>query len=149
MAAYYKVNSVQEDCAKCFAVHILKFAILQITWNKEYQTLGFQIFKNKSSILILFVLFFDVVCKISNFNKWTAKHLVKASSTELTLNIKLLVFGSFCRLQLHASALLYFSWKCIAPAHILKFILLLKILKLIKVNFFMGFFMLPKYCAHL
>ena len=28
---YGKVNSVQEACAKCFAVHILKFEILQIT----------------------------------------------------------------------------------------------------------------------
>ena len=28
---YSKVNSVQEACAKCFAVHILKFEILQIT----------------------------------------------------------------------------------------------------------------------
>ena len=28
---YHKVNSVQEACAKCFAVHILKFEILQIT----------------------------------------------------------------------------------------------------------------------
>ena len=26
-----KVNSVQEACAKCFAVHFLKFEILQIT----------------------------------------------------------------------------------------------------------------------
>ena len=26
-----KVNSVQEACAKCFAVHILKFEILQTT----------------------------------------------------------------------------------------------------------------------
>jgi hypothetical protein len=26
-----KVNSVQEACAKCFAVHTLKFEILQIT----------------------------------------------------------------------------------------------------------------------
>ena len=26
-----KVNPVQEACAKCFAVHILKFEILQIT----------------------------------------------------------------------------------------------------------------------
>ena len=26
-----KVNSVQEACAKCFVVHILKFEILQIT----------------------------------------------------------------------------------------------------------------------
>ena len=26
-----KVSSIQEACAKCFAVHILKFKILQIT----------------------------------------------------------------------------------------------------------------------
>ena len=26
-----KVNSVQEACAKCFAVHLLKFEILQVT----------------------------------------------------------------------------------------------------------------------
>ena len=57
----FKVKSVQEACAKCFAVHILKFEILQITWrkwNKEHQTLSFQFFINKSSILMLFVLFF-------------------------------------------------------------------------------------------
>ena len=30
-AAALEVNSVQEACTKCFAVHILKFEILQIT----------------------------------------------------------------------------------------------------------------------
>ena len=29
--------------------------------------------------------FFHVICKISNFNLWTAKHLAQASCTELTL----------------------------------------------------------------
>ena len=29
-----KVNSLQEACAKCFAVHMLKFEFLQITWKK-------------------------------------------------------------------------------------------------------------------
>ena len=61
MHGNHKVNSVQEACAKCFAVHILKFEILQITWkkwNKEHQTLSFQFFINKSSILMFFVLFF-------------------------------------------------------------------------------------------
>ena len=29
--------------------------------------------------------FFHVVCKISNFNMWTSKHLAQASVTELTL----------------------------------------------------------------
>ena len=32
-----KVNSVQEGCAKFFAVHLLKFEILQITWKKKHQ----------------------------------------------------------------------------------------------------------------
>ena len=65
---YHKVNSVQEACAKCFVVHIFKFEILQITLkklNKEHQTLSFQFFTNKVHILI----FFHVVCKISNSNK--------------------------------------------------------------------------------
>ena len=46
----HKVNSVQEAFTKCFAVHILKFEILQITWNKwneQHQTLSFQFFINK------------------------------------------------------------------------------------------------------
>ena len=85
-----KVNSVQEACAKCFAFHILKFEILQITWkkwNKEHQTLSFQFFINKS-ILMFSLLIFHVVCKISNFDMWTAKHLAQASCTELTLSLK-------------------------------------------------------------
>ena len=38
---------MQEACAKCFAVQVLKFEILQITWekwNKEHQTHSFQFF---------------------------------------------------------------------------------------------------------
>ena len=31
------------------------------------------------------ILFFHAVCKVSNFNMWTAKHLAQASWTELTL----------------------------------------------------------------
>ena len=81
----FKVDSA---CAKCFAVRILKFEILQITWkkwNKEHQTLSFQFFTNIFSILMFLVLFFHVVFRISNFDKWTAKHFAKASCTELTL----------------------------------------------------------------
>ena len=88
MEWWCKVNSVQEACAKCFVVHILKFEILQITWkkwNKEQQTLSFQFFTNTFSILMFFVLIFHVVCKISNLIKWIAKHLSQASCTELTL----------------------------------------------------------------
>ena len=54
-------------------------------WNKEYQTLSFQFFINNYSLLMLFVLFFHVVCKISSFNIWTAKHLAQVSCTELSL----------------------------------------------------------------
>ena len=61
-------QSVQEACAKCFSVHILKFEILQITWHK-HQTLSFQFFTDRFNILMFFVLFFHVVFKISNFNK--------------------------------------------------------------------------------
>ena len=84
----FKVNSVQKTCAKCFAVHILEFEILKITWkkwNKEHHTLSFQFFTNRFNILMFFVLFFHVVWKISNFNLWTGKHLAHASCTELTL----------------------------------------------------------------
>ena len=95
-----KVNSVQEDCAKCFANHILRSEILQITWKNEtkHQTLSFQFFTNRFSILMFFILFFHVVCKISNFNKWTAKYLAQASRscTELTLKgVSDLHFGNF------------------------------------------------------
>ena len=56
-------------------------------WKKEHKTLSFQFFINKSSIFVLFVLFFHLVYKIPNFNTWTAKHLVQASYTESTLLI--------------------------------------------------------------
>ena len=50
----YKVNSVQEACA------ILEFEILQITRKKlNKETLSFQFFTNRSSILMFFVLFFS------------------------------------------------------------------------------------------
>ena len=84
-----KINSVQEACAKCFAVHMLKFEIfLQVTWkiwNKEHRTLIFLFFIYTSSILMHFVLFFHVVFKISNFDMWNAKHLAQVSCTELNL----------------------------------------------------------------
>ena len=52
-----KVNSVQEAGAKCFTVHILKF---EIKWKNETKNiiLVCQFFINKSSIWMLFVLFF-------------------------------------------------------------------------------------------
>ena len=83
-----KFNSVQEACPKCFAVHILKFEILPTTWkkqNKKHQNARSIDEKLQTKSLMFFVSFFYVICKISNFNMWTAKHLVQASCTELTL----------------------------------------------------------------
>ena len=84
-----KVNSVQEACAKCFAVHILKFEILQTTWKDKTKNIKMLDLlsseKLKSKGLISLFHFFHVICKISNFNMWTAKHLAQASCTELTL----------------------------------------------------------------
>ena len=37
---------------------------------------------------VLCSIFFHVICKISNFTMWTAKHLVQASCAELTLQEK-------------------------------------------------------------
>ena len=55
---------------------------------KKNQTLSFQFFINKSNILMFFVSLFHVVCKISNFDTWTTKHLAQPSCTELTLHWK-------------------------------------------------------------
>ena len=63
-------------------------------WNKEHQTFSFQFFTNRFSILMFLVLFFHLVCKISNFNMWTAKHLAQASCTELTLQFLFIHFLS-------------------------------------------------------
>ena len=61
---FFKLNSVQEACAKCFAVHLLKFEILQMTWKKmKEKTLVYSF----SSIDLIFWWFFYVV---SNFNMY-------------------------------------------------------------------------------
>ena len=63
-----KVNSVEEACTKYLVGQILKFEILPITheiYETEHQILCFQFFTNRFSIMI----FFNVVCKISNFNQ--------------------------------------------------------------------------------
>ena len=51
-------------------------------WNKEHQIFSYEFFTNRAIILMFFVLFFHVVCEISNLNRWTAKHLAQASCTE-------------------------------------------------------------------
>ena len=65
-----KVNSVQEPCAKCFAVHILEYEILETTWKdmtKKHQNARSIGEKLKSKSLMFFVSFFHEICKISNF----------------------------------------------------------------------------------
>ena len=86
-----KVNSLQEACAKFFAVHILKFEILQTTWknkkqNKKHQNKDLLLKNWKLRVWCSLFHFSRVICKISKFNMWTGKHLAQASCTELTLN---------------------------------------------------------------
>ena len=57
----YLIPTVQEACAKYFAVQKSKIEIFQITWkrwNKEHQTHSFQFFTNVFIILTFLVLFF-------------------------------------------------------------------------------------------
>ena len=65
-----KVNSVQEACAKCFAVHILKFEILQTTWKnkikKKHQNVRSIGGKLKTKSLMFFVSFCDE-CDLQDF----------------------------------------------------------------------------------
>ena len=73
--------------------------------NKEHQTLSYQFFINRSSILMFFVLFFHVVCKISNFDIWTAKLLEQASCTELSL-----ILPFFYHLPTSVCTFLHWTW---------------------------------------
>ena len=78
---YIKVNSVQEACPYCFAIHLLRFEILQTTCknqkpNQKHQNAKSIDEKLKTKGLEFFVLFFfHVISKNSKFNMWTAKHL--------------------------------------------------------------------------
>ena len=65
---HIKVSSVQEPCAKCFAVHISKFEILQTTWkkqNKKHQNVRSIDEKLKTKSLMFFVSFFS--CDLQDF----------------------------------------------------------------------------------
>ena len=66
------------------------FSVMSLTENQlfcsfagsDLQAISFQFFNNKPCILIVFVCFFHVVCKISNFNMWTVKHLAQVNSVQ-------------------------------------------------------------------
>ena len=49
-----KVNSVQEACAKCFGVHILRFEILQITLENGTKNIGLLVFSFSPIDLLAF-----------------------------------------------------------------------------------------------
>ena len=61
--------------AKCFVVHKLKLEIMASHLKKQ----------NKNYQSTRFISFFHVICEISNFNTWTAKHLAQVSCNKLTL----------------------------------------------------------------
>ena len=63
------LKSTQEAWAKCFAVHILKFEILQnhLQKNDANQTLSFQFFTNRFSILMGFFWIFSCVLQDFKF----------------------------------------------------------------------------------
>ena len=104
-----KVNSVQEACTKCFAVPILKFEILQTTWKnktKNIKMLHLLVKNWKLRVWSSLFHFFYVICKISDFNMWTAKHLAQASCTELTLLFSSFQLTNASKLSLYLQALI-------------------------------------------
>ena len=61
---------------------------LATTWKNKTKNIKMRQMLVKNSKLRVWCSlfnFFHVICKISNFNMWTAKHLSKSSCTELTL----------------------------------------------------------------
>ena len=56
---FVEVNSVQEAWAKCFAVHILKFEIMQITWKNETKNIRLLVFSFSSINLALLCFVFS------------------------------------------------------------------------------------------
>ena len=83
-----KVSLVQDACIKSFLVYLLKFEILQTTRKKQrkkHQNLLVK--KWKLRVWGSLFHFFHAICKISNFDTWTARHLAQASFTELTLKV--------------------------------------------------------------
>ena len=72
-----KVNSMQKACAKSLAVHLLKFEILQTTWNnktKNISMLNVLVKYWKLRVWCSLFHFFMWFARFFNFNMWTAKH---------------------------------------------------------------------------
>ena len=63
--------------------------------------------------------FFHVICKILNFDMWTAKHLVQASCTELTLTAQT-IFSLFRLIKWQQLAFLYLTIGQRSPTFIVR-----------------------------
>ena len=66
-------------------IKIQKHANHMKNQNKNHQNTKSIGKKLKTKGLMFFSHFFHVICKISNLNMWTTKHLAQASFTDLTL----------------------------------------------------------------
>ena len=64
---FHKVNSVQEACAKCFAVQVLKFEILQITWKNETKNIRPLVFSFSSKLLAFWSFLFCFFMWLQDF----------------------------------------------------------------------------------
>ena len=86
LCKYHCVKSTQY---KRLAPNALRFTYQNLKScksHKKYETLSFQFFTNRFSILMFFISFFHFICRISNSDKWAAKHLAQVSCTEFTLS---------------------------------------------------------------
>ena len=88
---YFKVNSIQEACAKCFAVQILEFEILQITWKKDIWLLVFSLSSINPAIWWFFSFFFQ----------WFARFQISISELQ-SIWRKLLVLSWIYRLLIYS-----------------------------------------------
>ena len=82
-----KVNSVQEACAKCFAVHILKFEILQIIWKNKTKNIKMLIIWVKNWKL-------RVLCSLFHFFIWFARFQILICEVQ-SIWRKLLILSSY------------------------------------------------------
>ena len=78
-----KVNSVQEACTKCFAVHKLKNEILQITWKNETKNIRPLVFSFSS---------IDLAWGLQDFKFWYVNHKAFGASVLYWVDI---TFGIF------------------------------------------------------
>ena len=83
----------------CSLIKIWNLANHMNKQDKMHQNAKSIVEKLKTKGLMFFVWFFHVICKVSNFNIWTTKHLAQASFTELTLIVSCKLFSRFLAQQ--------------------------------------------------